>query len=189
MSKVLITGNRQKDLCGALVPLLEAKGYQCTCVSRSTGYDFEKDEGVISKVVRLAEEHDIFINMYANFFFKASILTQRVYTNWLDKKLPNKRMITVGSTTDRVKGGKTKLYHYEKTVLRELSSGLALIGVWENGPKVTHISFGTLDNRAEKHKDRRCLPLGSAAQYIAWILEQPSDININEISIDPVQIK
>lgn len=187
MAKILITGNRTKDLCGALVPILEKAGHSCTCASRATGFDFENDEGAISKVVRSANEHDIFINMYANFFFKASLLTQRVYTSWHDQGFNQRRMITVGSTTDRVKGGKNKLYHYEKLALRDLSSGLGLIGVWENGPKVTHISFGTLSNRADKNPGRKCLDLSTAAGYIAWILAQPAHININEISIDPIQ--
>ena len=187
MRKILITGNREKDLCASLVPLLEQSGDRCTCVSRATGYDFEKDDGAISKVVKLAADHDVFINMYANFFFKQSLLTQKVYASWLEQGASHKRLITVGSTTDRVRRGKTNLYHYEKLALREMSAGLSLVGVWENGPKLTHISYGTLANRRDNNPGRTCLDMQAAAGYLRWILEQPAHININEISIDPIQ--
>jgi NADP-dependent 3-hydroxy acid dehydrogenase YdfG len=29
--------------------------------------------------------------------------------------------------------------------------------------------------------------IDKAAQYIKWIIDQPKELNINEISIDPVQ--
>jgi NADP-dependent 3-hydroxy acid dehydrogenase YdfG len=185
--RVLITGNRHKDLCSYVVPLLESEGHACTCVSRSTGFDFEKDDGAISKVVKLAADHDVFINMYANFFFQASVLTQKVFSSWNESGHGQRRIITVGSTTDRVRRGKTNLYHYEKLALRELSSGLAIAGVWENAPKVTHISLGTLANRAANNPGRRCLPMETAAKYFLWILQQPAGVHINEISVDPIQ--
>ncbi|MCJ8276537.1 MAG: hypothetical protein HRT44_06715 [Bdellovibrionales bacterium] len=186
--KVLITGNREKDLCSEIVPLLEKNGFECECVSRSNGYDFEKDAGgVIHRVGKLAESADVFINLYANYFFNGTILAQKIYNRWLDQKAGHKRMINVGSTTDRVKRGKNNLYHYEKLILRDWSSGHSLIGVWEGGPKVTHISYGTLSNRSDNNPGRKCLEMKKAAEYILWILQQPADININEISIDPIQ--
>jgi NADP-dependent 3-hydroxy acid dehydrogenase YdfG len=59
--------------------------------------------------------------------------------------------------------------------------------VWDSGPKVSLISFGSLSNVQEKHPDRICLELSRAASYIKWIIDQPADICINEISIDPLQ--
>ena len=60
-------------------------------------------------------------------------------------------------------------------------------GVWGVTPKITLISFGSLSNVQEKHPTRKCLDIDRAAIYIKWLLEQPSDICINEISIDPLQ--
>lgn len=187
MQRVLITGNRKKDLCATLVPLLETAGFSCTCVSRETGYDFEEGDGTIGRIVKLAGEHDVFINLYANYFFKASILAQKIFKSWHEKGLSERRLINVGSTTDRVKRGKANLYHYEKLALRDLSSGLAMIGVWEKGPKVTHISFGTLENRASSNPGRTCMKMSDAANYIVWLLQQPPHLHINEISVDPIQ--
>lgn len=186
--KILMTGNPTKDLCSEIVKILQAKGHECLCVSRATGHDFEKDPGgTIKKVVELSESSDIFINLYANYFFNATVMANKVYNNWVTQGMSDKRMINVGSTTDRVRKGKSNLYHYEKLALREWSNGLALNGVWNGGPKVSHISFGTLDNKSDKHPDRKCLSMKSAAEYLCWIIDQPKDININELSIDPIQ--
>jgi NADP-dependent 3-hydroxy acid dehydrogenase YdfG len=54
-------------------------------------------------------------------------------------------------------------------------------------PKVSYISFGTLTNNQHKHGDRTCLDIDQAAEYIKWLIDQPKHVNINEISIDPVQ--
>lgn len=186
--KVALTGNRNKDLCKPLVEKLEALGHECRCFSRETGIDFSKDPyGVIGDLVKEIESADIFINLHAIYFFNQTLLAQKVYQNWVDKGLHKKWMINVGSTTDRVKRGKTNLYHYEKLALREFSSGLAMGGVWGEAPRVSHISVGTLSNRQEKHPDRRTLSVDKAAEYIVWILQQPPELHVNELSIDPVQ--
>ena len=33
------------------------------------------------------------------------------------------------------------------------------------------------------------MDINKAGEYIKWVIEQPQDININEISIDPMQNK
>ena len=57
--------------------------------------------------------------------------------------------------------------------------------MWNAGPRVSYISFGTLSNNQHKHPDRQCLDIAGAAEYIKWVIEQP--IHINEISLDPIQ--
>jgi len=97
-------------------------------------------------------------------------------------------IIVIGSTTDRVKNGKPWLYNAEKKALRDFSNTLSLGGVWTPGlPKVTYISFGTLSNNQDKHPDRVCMDIDVAAEYIKWLIDQPKCVNINEISIDPIQ--
>jgi short-subunit dehydrogenase len=186
--KILITGNKDKDLCAEIVPLLERDGHECLCVSRETGYDFKDDSGhVIHEILKLAQDVDVFINLYANYFFNATILAHKLYNQWLEKAYSERRIINIGSTTDRVKKGKNNLYHYEKLALRDWSSGFALMGVWNQGPKVTHISFGTMENRAKDNPGRKCLNMKKAAEYVQWVLNQPKELSINELSVDPVQ--
>ena len=81
------------------------------------------------------------------------------------------------------------LTNAEKKALRDYCNTLALGGVWDNFPKVSYISFGTLSNNQEKHPTRKCLNINEAAEYIKWVIDQPAYVNINEISIDPMQDK
>ena len=60
-------------------------------------------------------------------------------------------------------------------------------GVWGEAPKITLISFGSLSNVQSKHPDRKCMDIDRAANYIKWLVDQPADVCINEISIDPLQ--
>ena len=185
--KILITGNRNKDLTKHLVPLLESNSYEVDTVSRSNGWDLGNTE-VIPDFVKLLDEYDIFINMFANWRFNASLLTYYVFNDWQKKGYGKRRIVTVGSTTDRVRRAKTNLYHYEKLSLREMSNGLAMAGVWdEKSPLVTHISFGTMDNRSEQNPGRKTLNMDKISENVLWVLQQPADMHVNELSIDPVQ--
>ena len=184
--KILITGNRNKDLTGYLVPLLEEQGHEVVTASRENGYDFE-DPGCIKWIKKLSKDCDMFINMYANFYFKQSMLLHTVWHYWAENEWKDRRIISIGSTTDTVRRGKSNLYHYEKLALNEMSNGLSIIGNWQGAPKVSHISFGTLSNKQDRHPDRKTIPMQVAADYIFWIINQPTTLNINNISIDPIQ--
>lgn len=182
-----MTGNRNKDLCKFIVEKLEADGHECICVSRENGFDFNED-GTVNRVVREVEDCDIFINLYANFFFQSILLAHNLWHKWNDDKQSNKRLINIGSTTENVRRAKTNRYHYEKLALQEWSNGVAQAGVWNSdSPKVTHISIGTMDNRAEDNPGRTTLNMEQVADYIKWVIDQPSHININKLSIDPIQ--
>lgn len=182
-----ITGNREKDLCKYLVQRLESKGHEALCFSRANGYDFNDQQDTINRVVKDAYHCDVFVNLYANFFFQQTMLAHRLWNKWNDNELNHKRIINVGSTTDNVRRGKVNRYHHEKLALKEMSNALSIVGVWGDGPKVSHISFGTLDNRQEDNPDRNTMGLDLAAHYIEWLLYQPDDVNINILSIDPIQ--
>lgn len=185
--KVLITGNRTKDLTKYVAKLLEDNSYEVDTVSRSNSWDLGNTE-VIPDFINLLDKYDIFVNMFANWRFNASLLTYYIFQDWQKKKYGDRRIITIGSTTDRVKRAKTNLYHYEKLALRELSNGLAMSGVWDkDSPLVTHISFGTMDNRADQNPGRKTLDMQKISEYILWVLQQPKEMHVNELSVDPVQ--
>jgi len=46
-----------------------------------------------------------------------------------------------------------------------------------------------LSNNQDKHADRTCMDIDLAASYVKWLVEQPNCVSINEISIDPIQVK
>jgi NADP-dependent 3-hydroxy acid dehydrogenase YdfG len=99
----------------------------------------------------------------------------------------NIRIICIGSTTDRTSKASDWIYQQEKKALRNYCNSLGLLGTWSGGPRVTLLSFGTLSNNQHKHPNRTCMDIDVAANYVKWILDQPSDISINELSIDPLQ--
>ncbi len=184
----MMTGNRDKDLCQFIVQRFESEGHSCQCFSRSNGYDFENNPTeVIARIIKEVESADVFINLYANYFFNASVLAHKLFNKWLEKGYSDRRIINIGSTTDRVQRGKRNLYHYEKRILREMSSGHSMLSVWDQAPKVTHLSIGTMENRAQVNPGRKCLNMETVADYVYWVTQQPKDIHINELSIDPVQ--
>ena len=178
---MIITGNKNFGLAKSLAKLYPDAEF----CSRDTGYDFGKK----LDMERLAEaviNHDTFINCSALFRFSQTSLLDIVYKKCI---LENHscHIINVGSTTDRVKKGGAWLYNAEKKALKDYSNTLGLTGVWASGPKISYISFGTLTNNQEKHPNRKVMDIDVAAEYIKWIVDTPKHLNINELSIDPMQ--
>lgn len=178
---MLITGNKDHGLAKALVELYP----EAELLSRTTGFDLstKKDQERCAEIVC---EHDVFINCAALYKFNQTTLLNIVYHKCLLEK-HSCHIINIGSTTDRVKKGGAWLYNAEKKALRDYSNTLGLNGVWASGPKITYLSLGTLSNNAHKHPDRKCLDIDRAAEYVKWIVDQPRNLNINELSVDPMQ--
>jgi short-subunit dehydrogenase len=182
MSNIYIAGNKNYGLAAELHQLYPSAVF----ASRSNGgYDFTRAENQ----TRFAEDSlaaDVVIICSALWRFNQTLLLEAVYKK---HKEAGKRtlIICVGSTIDRVKKGSDWLYGAEKQALRDYANSLSLSGVWGTGPRVTLVSFGTLSNVQHKHPDRRTMPVKKAAEYIQWIIQQPNDLHINELSVDPLQ--
>jgi NADP-dependent 3-hydroxy acid dehydrogenase YdfG len=181
--KILISGNDQVGLSAAIGRLYPD---QVTFASRTTGYDLctHNSRQAFSE---LSTTMDVVVVSAALWQFQQTVLLEHVSkANRAAGTAPH--IIVIGSTTDRVKNGKAWLYNAEKKALRDFSNTLSIGGVWTEGlPKVSYISFGTLSNNQEKHPDRKCMDIDEAAGYIKWLINQPKHVNINEISIDPMQ--
>ena len=182
MLKILIAGNKNYGLAKELSKLYPDAEF----LSRTTGYDLtsSKDQ---QRCAERVLEFDIFINCSALWKFNQTVLLDTVYKKCTENS-HRPYIICIGSTTDRVKKGGAWLYNAEKKALRDYCNTLGINGVWGSAPKVTLISFGSLSNVQDKHPTRTCLDIDRAATYIKWLIEQPADININEISIDPLQV-
>jgi NADP-dependent 3-hydroxy acid dehydrogenase YdfG len=183
MKKVLVAGNSEYGLAQAIRQ--ELGDHDITFLSRKSGYDLTKAEQQ-TRFADVAVEYDVIILCSALWKFNQTLLLEAVYKK---TKASGKSplIVCVGSTTDRVNKATEWLYNAEKKALRDYANSLSLTGVWNKGPRVTYISFGTLTNMQYKHPDRKTLQIEKAAQYIKWIIEQPSDIHINELSVDPIQ--
>ena len=178
---MIITGNKEFGLAQSLAKIYPDAEF----ISRETGYDFGKKLDM-ERCAEAVMRHDVFINCSALFRFTQTSLLDIVYKKCVLEK-HNCHIINIGSTTDRVKKGGAWLYNAEKKALRDYSNTLALSGVWSSGPKISYISFGTLSNNQEKHPNRVCMDIDAAAEYIKWLVDQPRHLNINEVSIDPMQ--
>lgn len=181
--KILVAGNSEYGLAQALREALSK--HDVTFLSRSVGYDLTKAENQ-NRFAEEAINHDIVILCSALWKFNQTLLLEATYKK-LKAANKNSLIICVGSTTDRVKKATEWLYNAEKKALRDYANSLSLTGVWNGGPRVSYISFGTLSNMQAKHPDRKTMPIEKAAQYIKWIIDQPAELHVNEISIDPIQ--
>jgi NADP-dependent 3-hydroxy acid dehydrogenase YdfG len=179
--KILVAGNKNYGLAAELFKIYPTAFF----VSRSSGFDLTTNNDQ-QRLADLVLGYDVFINCSALWKFNQTVLLDAVYKKCVEN---NHRpyIICIGSTTDRVKKGGAWLYNAEKKALRDYCNTLGINGVWDVAPKITLISFGSLSNVQSKHPTRKCLEIDRAAIYIKWLLEQPTDICINEISIDPLQ--
>jgi len=178
---MIITGNPNEGLAQALHKLYP----RAVFCSRTTGYDLTNTDHMFTFANECTKHDEIIINS-ALWRFHQTVLLDLVYKALYNAK-SEAHIVCIGSTTDRTKKGQAWLYSAEKKALRDYCNSLSLVGVWHSGPKVSYISFGTLDNNKDKHPDRQTMLRDRAAYYIKWLLEQPKDVNINEISIDPMQ--
>jgi NADP-dependent 3-hydroxy acid dehydrogenase YdfG len=180
--KILISGNPTYGLAKELAKLYPEAFF----ASRSTEFDLTTKVGQ-EKFANFATDYDVIINLSALWKFNQTVLLDTIYKKCVEHK-HRPHIICIGSTTDRVKNSKVWLYNAEKKALRDYCNTLSLNGVWDKGPKITLISFGSLSNVQAKHPDRKCLDIDQAALYIKWVVEPPANICINEISIDPLQV-
>ena len=178
---MIITGNPKEGIAQALHKLYP----NAVFCSRESGYELTNTDHIF-EFANMCTKHDIIILNSALWRFHQTILLDLVYKALRTAK-SEAHIVCVGSTVDRTKKGQAWLYGAEKKALRDYCNSLALLGVWHSGPKISYISFGTLDNNKDKHPDRKCLSIDQAAQYIKWLIDQPKDVNIDEISIDPMQ--
>ena len=71
--------------------------------------------------------------------------------------------------------------------MRSTSNALGLKSIWTGGPKVSYVTFGTLENNAHKHPDRKVMKLSEAVDCIEYAINMPWHLNVNELSVDPLQ--
>jgi hypothetical protein len=179
MTTILITGNPAVGLAKAMNDILPNAKF----ASRTNGWDLTDDQRKRDLATE-ALNYDVFINNSALWKYHQTLLLKEVYNTAKISGHPL-RIICIGSTTDRTSKGNDWLYHHEKKALRDYCNSLSLLGTWGGGPRVTLLSFGTLDNNRQKHPNRTCMDINLAATYVKWIIDQP--IGINELSIDPIQ--
>jgi len=188
--KVLITGNRNYGLCEAICNLFDTvDNIDYSTASRSTGWSLDKNE----EQERLAqhfidEDYNVFINNSAMWKFHQVMIAEKLYDTTY-KEGRHAQFIHMGSTADTGVKGRTWRYPTEKKALRDYNRDLTYMTAGGSNIKTTLISPGSLTTPSviKKHPDRKLIDVEYIAEVILWLLQQPEYVNINEISLDPIQ--
>lgn len=179
---IMVTGNPDFGVAGEIA----RRWPHAELVGRDTwGYDLTQ-ESYRQKIAEKALLYDVFINCSALWRFNQTLLLDTVYKTSL-KARKRLHIVCIGSTTDRATKGSDWIYQQEKKALRSTANAMGLKSIWEGGPKVSYVTFGTLENNSHKHPGRRVMTLSEAVDAIEYVLQAPDHLNINELSLDPIQ--
>lgn len=120
--------------------------------------------------------------------FNQTLLAETMYNRMIDAKV-SAHFIHIGSTADTGVKGRTWRYPTEKKALRNYNRDLSYMAIGGSNVKTTLLSPGSLTtpNVIKKHPDRKLIDTRYIAEVILWLLSQPEYVNINEISLDPIQ--
>lgn len=182
MKKLAITGHTD-GIGGALVELIKDE-YEILGMSRTNGFYLTK-EGIVERIFETAKDCDIFVN---NAFCRSrqTELYDIFYDNW--KTDPTKHIINIGSklrlNVDETGFiGQNNPYSNEKRDLH--LRWMANLHDSDRRCKISNISPGFVDTKFSSYSK---LPEGmkldkfEVANYIKWILGQPDNIELGEVS-------
>jgi len=180
--KIICTGNPEFGVAKQIAERFP----DTTFVSRTGwGYDLTQDS-YKHKLAEKALKYDVFINCSALWHYHQTMLLDVVFKS-AQKARKRLHLVSLGSTTDRTTKGSDWHYQQEKKALKSTSNALGLKSIWTGGPRVSYITFGTLENNAHKHPGRQVMTLAEAVDLIEWVMYCPAHLNINELSVDPLQ--
>lgn len=180
--RILTTGNPTYGLAAAISEIVGGD-----FASRSSGFELTSDDGR-SRLVEHSLDYDVFINCAALWKFHQTLVLEAVFNRWKETGKRG-RIINIGSTADTGVRGSSWRYPIEKKALRDMSRNLSYTSIGGTGIAVTYVSYGYLSTPSveTKHPDKRKIDPIYAAGIIQWVIDQPLHLNVNEISLDPVQ--
>lgn len=180
--KIICTGNPEFGVAKEIAERFP----NTTFVSRTGwGYDLTQDS-YKRKLAEKALNYDVFINGSALWQYHQTMLLDVVFKS-AQKARKRLHIVSLGSTTDRTTKGSDWHYQQEKKALKSTSNALGLKSVWTGGPRVSYVTFGTLENNAHKHPGRQVMTMAEAVDLVEWVMYCPPHLNINELSVDPLQ--
>ena len=187
---IIISGNKHYGLGKTLYKTFpNASFYSRSC----GGFDFFKDDDVI-KFSKLSLDYDVYISCSCLNHFRQTLLLGAVWKVWKDNN-KNGQIIAIGSTADW--STKPWLYPTEKVSLRDFCRRFAgmTTGGGPNlfkgiGIRITYLAPGMLDlpRQQEKYGNELAkLDTYYLCDIIKWLIDQPENVNIHNISLDPIQ--
>ena len=190
MKKILITGSRNYGLCEAICNLFDIlPDIEYETASRSNGFNLDNGGGH-SKLAKyyIDGDFDVFINNSAIWKFHQVMIAESVF-NAMEEAGRKGQIINIGSTADTGVKGRTWRYPTEKKALKAYNRDLTYMAMGGSNIKTTLISPGSLTTSSvmKKHPDRKLIDVEYIADLVVWTINQPEYINVNELSIDPIQ--
>ena len=190
MKKILITGSRNYGLCEAICNLFDTlPNIEYETASRSNGFNLDNSDGY-SKLAKyyIDGDFDVFINNSAIWKFHQVMIVESVF-NAMEEADRKGQIINIGSTADTGVKGRTWRYPTEKKALKAYNRDLTYMAIGGSNIKTTLISPGSLTTSSvmKKHPDRKLIDVEYIAELVVWTINQPEYINVNELSIDPIQ--
>ena len=190
MKKIIISGNKNYGLGTSFYKVFPDADF----FSRTNGeWDFQ-DAEQIKKFADKSLDYDVYISCSYVPYFKQLLLLASVVKRWYDNKKRG-QIIVIGSTADW--STKVWLYPTEKKALRDYCrryGSMAAGGGPDlypgSGIRITYVAPGMIDlpKQREKHGERLAkLDPDYIVGVCKWLLDQPENINIYDISMEPVQ--
>tara|TARA_Y100000590_G_scaffold457665_1_gene610776 strand:- start:844 stop:1449 length:606 start_codon:yes stop_codon:yes gene_type:complete len=179
--RVAITGHTDGIGKNIYNTLKKSKQYLVSGYSLDNDYNIEDSQKIINACI----DDDIFINNAFDGWSQVDLL-YKLYTKWQDQ---NKTIINIGSVTSDTKNPVIERYQIQKKALENACKQLQPLGKC----KVTNIKLGWVDSpmmdpwlkKADLPKDFKILKPKNVSEIILYILNQPKNICIKEIAIEP----
>ena len=181
---ILCTGNPEVGLASEIFKRFPQTEFISESIS---GHDLTLNH-VKKTIAKKALEYDFFINSSALWQYHQALLLDVVYKTAQSAR-KSLHIVSIGSTTDRATKGSDWTYQQEKKALRSASNAMGLKSIWQGGPKVSYVTFGTLENKADKHPGRKIMTFKEAVDCIEYAMILPEHLVLNELSVDPIQVE
>lgn len=190
MKKIIVSGNKNYGLAKSIYEAYPKAKF----LSRSNGdLDLTKDEDM-EKFIQESINYDVYISCSYLPEFKQLILLAKLWAKWNSIKKKG-QLIVLGSTADWV--SQARIYCAEKKALRDFCCRFGRNGSGGgpnlypgNGIRITYLAPGMIDlpkQREKKGLDLAKLDPNYIVSVINWLIQQPENINIYELVMDPVQ--
>jgi short-subunit dehydrogenase len=180
---ILVAGNPTYGIAKAM----QERWPSARFASRSSGFDLTTKEGR-HRLAELSLEAEVFVCCSALHKFHQTLLLEAVWALWSERGKKGK-IICMGSTADQGLRASNWLYPIEKVALKSLCLNLSECAKKGNGISVSYLAVGYVDTpkTLEKHAGKQMLSPDYVVDLVEWVLAQPAGVNLNSISLDPIQ--
>ena len=187
---ILIAGNPEYGLAQSINEQWhELNVRQMTFKSRSFSNTDLTSVHEQKEFAKLSLEYKTTILVSCMWGYEQVKLAERIAKQWIEHK-HDCYLIVLGSSADTPVKGSAWSYPVEKKALRAYCRQLSQISAGENEYKfkVTYLSPGNMHTpkQDEKMPTMRKLNTEYVATVLEWLISQPSDINISELTLDKI---